>query len=96
MGGFRLKFRDNKPEQGYVAPVIVNDPVSVNVDNNGRYRSRYCKRVYSNGTISVNVYSNVIDISLLSTFTLTGSCDDNMCDINAFCLQCLVLFPYVS
>ena len=39
----------------YVALVIVNAPVSVNVDNNGRYRSRYCKRVYNNGTVSVNV-----------------------------------------
>ena len=29
-------------ERGYVAPVGVNAPVSVNVDNNGRYCSRYC------------------------------------------------------
>ena len=34
---------------GLVAPVSVNATVSVNVDNNGRYRSRYCKhdRVYT-------------------------------------------------
>ena len=34
-----------------VAPVRVNAPVSVNVDNNGRYRSRYCESVYNNGTV---------------------------------------------
>ena len=32
--------------------------VCVNVDNNGRDRSRYCQRVYNNGTVSVNVDSN--------------------------------------
>ena len=37
----------------HVASVSVNAPVSVNVDNNGRYSSRYCKRVYNNGTVSV-------------------------------------------
>ena len=32
-----------------VAPISVNAPVSVNVDNKGRYGSRYCKqdRVYT-------------------------------------------------
>ena len=70
-----------------VAPISVNASVSVHVDNNGRYRSHYCKRVYNNGTVSVNVYSNGSDAYrlVLSTFTLTGECDDNMCDINAFC-----------
>ena len=47
----------------YVAPVSLNAPVSVNVDNNGRYRSRYCKRVYNNGTVSVIVDSNGCDLS---------------------------------
>ena len=38
-------------------------PVSVNVDNNERYSSRYCKRVYNNGTVTVNVDSNGSDLS---------------------------------
>ena len=46
-----------------VAPVSVNATVSVNVDNNGRYRSCYCKRVYNNGTVSVNGDSNGSDLS---------------------------------
>ena len=39
-----------------------------------KYRSRYFKRVYNNGTVSVNVDSNGNDLCL----TLTGACDDNM------------------
>ena len=31
-----------------VAPASVNAPVSVNVDNNGRYRSCYCKQDHVN------------------------------------------------
>ena len=50
-------------KESLVAPVSVNSPVSVNVDNNGKYRSRYCKRVYNNGTLSVNVDSNGSDHS---------------------------------
>ena len=46
-----------------VAHVSVNAPVSVNVDNNGRYRSHNCKRVYNNGTVSVKVDSNESDLS---------------------------------
>ena len=50
-------------EWSRVAPVIVNAPVSVNVDNSGRYRSRYCKRVYKNGAVIVDVDSNGSDLS---------------------------------
>ena len=46
-----------------IVAVCVNAPASVNVDNNGRYRSRYCKRVYNNDTVSINVDSNGGDIS---------------------------------
>ena len=46
-----------------VAPISVNAPVSVYVDNNGRYHTRYCKRVYNNGTVSVNVDINGSDVS---------------------------------
>ena len=68
-----------------VRPVSVNAPVSVNVDNNRTYRSSYCKRVYNNSTVRVNVDTNGRALPLLPTFTLTGVCDDNMCDVNAFC-----------
>ena len=47
-----------------VTPVSVNAPVSVNVDNNRRYRYHYCKHVNYNGTFSVNVDSNPGDLSL--------------------------------
>ena len=50
-------------KESLVASVSVNSPISVNVDNNGKYCSRYCKRVYNNGTLSVNVESNVSDPS---------------------------------
>ena len=46
-----------------VATVSVNAPVSVNVDNNGRYRSPYCKWVYNSGTVSVNIDSNGSDLT---------------------------------
>ena len=46
-----------------LAPVSVNALVSVNVYNNGGYRSRYSKRVYNSGTISVNDDSNGSDLS---------------------------------
>ena len=41
-----------------VAPNSVNAPVSEKLNNNGSCRSRYCKRIYNNGTISVNIGSN--------------------------------------
>ena len=47
----------------YYPQYAVWAPVSVNVDNNGRCRSRYCKRVYNNGTVSVNVDSKGSDFS---------------------------------
>ena len=55
--------------------VSVNAPVIVNVDNNGRCRSRYCKRVYNNDTVSVNFDSNGRDLTftLRGVFTLTGA-----------------------
>ena len=46
-----------------VAPVSVNTSVSGNVDNNRRCPSRYCKRVYNNGTVSVNIDSNGSHVS---------------------------------
>ena len=52
--------------QSYVSPVSVNAPVSVNVENNGRYRSCYCKRVYNNGTVSVK-QEHVMIICMIST-----------------------------
>ena len=75
---------NNWPSKMHLSPVALvsaKAPVSVNVDNNGRDRCRYCQRVYNNGTVSVNVDSNAI----LLTFTLTGVWGDNMCDINAYC-----------
>ena len=48
---------------GFVAPISENAHVSVNVDNYGRYCSRYCKRVYTNGAVCVNVDSNGSDLS---------------------------------
>ena len=46
-----------------VASVSVNAPISVNVDNNGRYRPRSCQLVYNNGTVSVNDDSSGSDAS---------------------------------
>ena len=40
-----------------VALVSVNASLSVNVENNGRYRSCFRKQVYNNGTFNVNVDS---------------------------------------
>ena len=52
-----------------VAPVCVSAPASVNVDNNGRYRSRYCKRrVYNNGTVSVTL--TVISLVIVNVYTV--------------------------
>ena len=58
---------------GVVTLLSVKAPISVNVDNNGRCRSRYCKRVYNNGTVSVNVDSNGGDLSRYCQHYTNGS-----------------------